>query len=109
MRVLIIENLDGTGPGQVGAALAEAGADYVSFGAPPHLTDRDKARGRREELIAWWAPLFEVPCVAFDVETPDEAAQLAAAGADFIGVALPGALSADAARERIESIAHAIF
>jgi thiamine-phosphate pyrophosphorylase len=88
--------------------LAEAGADYVGFGAPPHLTDRDKARVRREDLIAWWAPIFEVPCVAFDVETPEEAAQLADAGADFIGVALPDALGMEAARERIQSVAKAI-
>ena len=78
--------------------LAEAGADYVGFGAPPHLKDRDKARVRREELIAWWAPIFEVPCVAFDVETGEEAAQLAAAGADFFAVALTADLTAKAAR-----------
>jgi thiamine-phosphate pyrophosphorylase len=88
--------------------LAEAGADYIGFGAPPHLTDRDKARARREELVAWWAPIFEVPCVAFDVETPEEAAQLALAGADFVAVAVPAALTPDAARDLVAGIADAL-
>ena len=30
--------------------LAEDGADYLAFGAPPDLKDRDKARARRDEL-----------------------------------------------------------
>ena len=88
--------------------LAEAGADYIGFGAPPHLGDRQKARLRRAELISWWAPIFEVPCVAFDVETPEEAQQLAAAGADFIAVALPSTLAAEAARGLVASVAEAI-
>lgn len=88
--------------------LAEAGADYVGFGAPPHLGDRQKARLRRAELISWWAPIFEVPCVAFDVETPEEAQQLAAAGADFIAVALPSTLAAEAAGSLVASVAEAI-
>jgi thiamine-phosphate pyrophosphorylase len=88
--------------------LAEAGADYVGFGAPPHLGDREKARLRRVELISWWAPIFEVPCVAFDVETPEEAQQIAAAGADFVAVALPATLAAEAARGLVAGVAQAI-
>lgn len=88
--------------------LAEAGADYIGFGTPAHLGDREKARRRRNELIAWWAPIFEVPCVAFDVETPEEAQQLAAAGADFVAVAIPATLSAEAARGLVAGVAEAI-
>jgi len=70
-------------------SLAEAGADYIAFGAPARLKDREKARARRDELIAWWAEIFETPCVAFDVETPEEAEMLASAGADFVALTLP--------------------
>jgi thiamine-phosphate pyrophosphorylase len=88
--------------------LAEAGADYVGFGAPLHLKDRDKARDRREELIAWWAPIFQVPCVAFDVESREEAARLASAGADFIAVTLSAELSASAAGALVGDIARGV-
>lgn len=39
------------------------------------------------DRIAWWAELFTVPCVAWDVMTPEEAAELAHAGADFVALA----------------------
>lgn len=67
----------------------EAGAEYVAFGIPDHVDDRVKAHRRRCELVAWWSEIFEVPVVAFDVATAEEAGQLAAAGADFIALSLP--------------------
>ena len=88
--------------------LAETGADYIAFGAPAHLKDRDKARTRRDELVAWWAEIFQVPCVAFDVETAQEADALAAAGVDFVAVTLPAGQSAAAARDLVAAIAAAI-
>jgi thiamine-phosphate pyrophosphorylase len=69
--------------------LGEEGADYVGFGIPPHVEDRDTARERRAELVSWWSEIFEIPCVAVDVETADIAASLVAAGADFVSLALP--------------------
>ena len=62
---------------------AERGADYVMFG--------DAANGRRPsfdaivERVAWWAEVFEVPCVAMAASF-DEVGPLAAAGADFVAV-----------------------
>jgi thiamine-phosphate pyrophosphorylase len=85
--------------------VAEDGADYVAFGAPAHLKDRAKARVRRDELIAWWAEIFEAPCVALDVETPEEAEALARAGADFVGLRLPCAAPAAATRELVGAMA----
>jgi thiamine-phosphate pyrophosphorylase len=87
--------------------LAEAGADYIAFGAPAHLQDRDKARARRDDLVDWWAAIFEVACVALDVESPPEARQLAAAGADFIGVTLPAGLAAAPTRALVADMAAA--
>ena len=88
--------------------VAEDGADYVAFGAPAHLKDRDKARDRRDELIAWWAEIFQAPCVAFDVETPEEAEALSRAGADFIAVRLPAGATPAATRELVAAIAAAL-
>ncbi|MFL6851867.1 MAG: thiamine phosphate synthase, partial [Sphingomicrobium sp.] len=64
----------------------EAGADYVAFGAfYPTLT---KPSDHRPDLaiLSWWATLFEIPCVAIGGITPENAAPLVAAGADFIAV-----------------------
>jgi thiamine-phosphate pyrophosphorylase len=69
--------------------LGEAGADYVGFGIPAHVEDRETARARQLDLVAWWAELFEPPCVAFDVETIADAARLARSGADFVALKAP--------------------
>lgn len=88
--------------------LAEAGADYVAFGAPAHLKDRDNGRARRNGLVAWWGEIFQVPCVAFDVEGPEEAEGLALAGADFVAVHLAAGQSPADVRALIADIAAAI-
>jgi thiamine-phosphate pyrophosphorylase len=36
--------------------------------------------------LSWWSTLFEIPCVAIGGITPENAAPLVAAGADFIAV-----------------------
>lgn len=68
--------------------LGEAGCDYVAFGIPSHVADRETAEARQIELIEWWSEIFEVPCVAFDVDDAGQAARLADAGADFLAIAL---------------------
>ncbi len=88
--------------------VAEAGADYVAFGAPAHLKDADKGRARRNELIAWWGEIFQLPCVAFDVETVAEAEALARNGADFVAITLGAGLSPADAGILTGSIAAAI-
>ena len=88
--------------------IAEAGADYVAFGAPAHLKDKDKGLHRRDELVAWWAEIFQVPCVAFDVETAEEAEALARSGAGFVAVTLHAGFAAGDVRSRIADIAAAL-
>lgn len=65
---------------------AEAGADYVAFGAfHPTGTKTPKSRAR-PDLLEWWSGIMEVPCVAIGGITVDNAAPLVAAGADFLAV-----------------------
>ncbi len=61
---------------------AEAGADYVMFGEPDEHGARPSFEAI-EERVAWWAEVFEAPCVAY-AASPDEIGPLVAAGADFI-------------------------
>ncbi|MBI1362240.1 MAG: thiamine phosphate synthase [Alphaproteobacteria bacterium] len=70
----------------LGLEAAEAGADYVAFGAF-HPTDTKDAATRAEpELLAWWQEMIETPCVAIGGITLDNAAPLVEAGADFLAV-----------------------
>ena len=87
--------------------LAEEGADYIAFGIPPHVEDRDTAKARRLELIAWWGEIFEIPCVAFDVDNGADAVALAAAGADFIALRGDVELNASDAKDLARGIAEA--
>ena len=62
--------------------LTELGADYVGFGpqSPSDIDGIDSCA----ELIAWWAEIFVVPCVAFNIDGTDAARELATLGADFV-------------------------
>jgi thiamine-phosphate pyrophosphorylase len=62
----------------------EAGADYVMFGEP-HAGGYAPPTKETIERIAWWAEIFEAPCVGFAPLLGD-IAPLAAAGADFIAL-----------------------
>jgi len=81
-------------------AAGEMGADYVMFGEPQEGM-RAMSPASLAERVAWWAEIFETPCVAY-AETLEQASELAGAGADFVAVgqAVWGAASpAGAARE----------
>jgi thiamine-phosphate pyrophosphorylase len=65
---------------------AEAGADYVAFGAF-YPTDTKRAATRAHpELLSWWQDLMVVPCVAIGGITLENAGALVTAGADFLAV-----------------------
>jgi thiamine-phosphate pyrophosphorylase len=82
----------------------EAGADYVLLGEPDPSGHRPDFEAIAER-VAWWAEIFQPPCVAF-AATLAEVGALAAAGADFVAVGDcifgdsrgPAAALADAAR-----------
>ena len=65
-------------------AAAEAGADYVMFGEPDDAGERPSFEAI-EERIAWWAEVFEAPCVGYAASL-DEIAPQVTAGADFIAL-----------------------
>jgi len=64
----------------------EAGADYVAFGAFYPTGTKTVEHFADPEILAWWSTLFPLPCVAIGGITPQNAAPLIAAGADFIAV-----------------------
>ncbi|MES3153219.1 thiamine phosphate synthase [Sphingomonas faeni] len=64
----------------------EAGADYVAFGAFYPTTTKSVEHMAEPVILSWWSTLFEMPCVAIGGITPENAAPLVAAGADFIAV-----------------------
>ena len=65
---------------------AEAGADYVAFGAF-FPTGTKEAKFRAElELLEWWQEIFTTPCVAIGGITVENCGGLVRAGADFLAV-----------------------
>ena len=64
----------------------EAGADYVAFGAFFPTTTKEAPTRAEPELIAWWAELMELPCVAIGGITAANCAPLVQAGASFLAV-----------------------
>ena len=66
---------------------AEAGADYVAFGAfYPTATKEAKARAE-PEILTWWQEIMQIPCVAIGGITVENGGVLVEAGADFLAVA----------------------
>jgi thiamine-phosphate pyrophosphorylase len=65
---------------------AEAGADYVAFGAFYETTTKTPKARAEIDILRWWSELFETPCVAIGGITAANCAPLVEAGADFLAV-----------------------
>jgi thiamine-phosphate pyrophosphorylase len=62
----------------------EALPDYLLFGDVFQTGEEDSETTL--ELAAWWAELFEIPCVAMAGSDLDDVANVLATGADFVGL-----------------------
>lgn len=65
---------------------AEAGADYVAFGAFYSTTTKQASAAAEPEILAWCSELMTVPCVAIGGITVQNCRPLIEAGADFLAV-----------------------
>lgn len=65
---------------------AEAGADYVAFGAFHPTTTKAVEHHAEPEILSWWTTLSPVPCVAIGGITVENAKPMITAGADFLAV-----------------------
>jgi thiamine-phosphate pyrophosphorylase len=83
---------------------AEMGADYVMFGEP-HEGTRAMSLALLTERVAWWAEIFETPCVVC-ADTAAAAGALADAGADFValGKAIWGGSSPESALREAQGL-----
>lgn len=65
---------------------ASAGADYVAFGAFFETRTKTPKYRADTEILTWWQEAMETPVVAIGGLTPDNAASVINAGADFIAL-----------------------
>ena len=63
----------------------EAGADYIFFGLLD-LEEGDEAHRKTIDLGAWWAELFEPPCVLLSGRSMESVEACARTGADFVAL-----------------------
>jgi thiamine-phosphate pyrophosphorylase len=66
---------------------ADAGADYVAFGAFFPSTTKTVTTPADPEILQWWSDVMQVPCVAIGGITVENCKPLVAAGTDFLAVA----------------------
>jgi thiamine-phosphate pyrophosphorylase len=67
-------------------AAAEAGADYVAFGAFYPTSTKEPSHWAEPEILSIWQETMETPCVAIGGVTTENAEPLVRAGADFLAV-----------------------
>lgn len=65
---------------------ADAGADYVAFGAFYPTATKEPNSQADPALLAWWSDVMIVPCVAIGGITVENCAPLIEAGADFLAI-----------------------
>jgi thiamine-phosphate pyrophosphorylase len=65
---------------------AEAGADYVAFGAFFPSGSKDAKHRAQPEILRDWSETTVVPCCAIGGITPENCGPLVEAGADFLAV-----------------------
>jgi thiamine-phosphate pyrophosphorylase len=65
---------------------AEAGADYVAFGAFYPTSTKQVEHIAELDTLQKWSMVTEIPCVAIGGITPDNAKPLIDAGTDFLAV-----------------------
>jgi thiamine-phosphate pyrophosphorylase len=65
---------------------AEAGADYIAFGAFFSTATKQPKTRCELDLLHWWAEMMVVPCVAIGGITVDNCRPVIEAGADFLAV-----------------------
>lgn len=65
---------------------AEAGADYVAFGAFFPTSTKETTHRPEIDILTIWQETVETPCVAIGGITAQNAGDLARAGADFVAV-----------------------
>jgi len=65
---------------------AEAGADYVAFGAFFPTATKEATEMADIETVRWWAEMMVVPCVAIGGIRIENCRPLIEAGADFLAV-----------------------
>lgn len=64
---------------------AEAGADYVFFGALSRPEEPD-VQPKSLEFAEWWAPIFQTPCVCLAGSSLNSVDTVAATGAEFVAL-----------------------
>ena len=100
--------VDAGGSRHVAMTVGEVGADYIAFASEAAIGDARGGAQARLDLIAWWAEVFELPCMAMDVASARDARDLALAGADFVAVTLPAGRSPAWAAETMRDFAAAL-
>lgn len=65
---------------------AEAGADYIAFGAFFETATKPPKFWAPPDLVSWWVEVMEAPCVAIGGITVENCDPVVEAGADFLCV-----------------------